>query len=98
MACGVWSAIAGNFPAHPHEAEGVLDRALERGRELGDRPFGNVDSDFLRHGHKVVAIAAFVCPAAKPERASGVIAGEICYDTGPILPIRQPSSAHPGTH
>ena len=36
-------AIAGNLAAHPHVAEGVLERPLEREGELRHRPFGRVE-------------------------------------------------------
>ena len=39
VAGGVRSAVAGDFAAHAHIAEGVLDGLLERRRELGDGPF-----------------------------------------------------------
>ena len=37
------------FAAHAHVAIGVLDRALERGRELGDGQFRQIDARFV-HG------------------------------------------------
>ena len=42
VAGGRGALEAGHLAAHPHIAVGVLDRALERRRQLGDGPFHNV--------------------------------------------------------
>jgi hypothetical protein len=42
VAGGVRAAIAGNLAAHPHIAEHVLDRALQRAGNLADGEFGSV--------------------------------------------------------
>src|SRR5258708_37469099 len=49
------AAVAGDFPAHPHMAVSVLDRAPEGGREFRDGQFRNVDARFV-HAGKVSAI------------------------------------------
>ncbi len=49
---GVRPAIAGNLAPHPHIAEPVLDRALERVREFADGDFGRVARAGRRLGHR----------------------------------------------
>ena len=44
---------AGNLAAHAHIAVGVLDRALERRRQLGDGPFHNVIEGGLCHTGRI---------------------------------------------
>src|SRR5438270_2287127 len=63
MARRVRTSITGDLAAHAHEAVGVLDRALERGGQLGDGPLGNVDAR-LWHGGNIGTIRGFVCRAA----------------------------------
>ena len=53
VAGGMRSAVSGDFAAHAHIAEGVLDGLLERRRELGDGPFGNVKARLLVHCNPV---------------------------------------------
>ena len=52
VARGMGPAIAGNLAAHPHIAEPVLDRALERVRQLADGDFGRVARADVRLGHR----------------------------------------------
>ena len=49
VAGGVRSAETGNFAAHPHIAEGVLDGLFERRRKFGDGPFRNIEARRLVH-------------------------------------------------
>ena len=42
MAGGVLAAKAGNLAAHPHMAELILDRALDRLGDLADGKFGGI--------------------------------------------------------
>jgi len=49
VAGGLRPAIAGDFAAHAHVAEGVLDGLFQRRRELGDGPFRDVQSCRLVH-------------------------------------------------
>ena len=62
-------AKAGDFAAHPHMAEGVLDRALQRRGEFGDGEFARDSS--ARH--------ALNRPAA---RGSGRLAATFCCASG----------------
>ena len=48
MAAGVIFHVA-QLAAHPHIAEAVLDRALERIRELGNGQFHNIDARGVGH-------------------------------------------------
>ena len=50
VAGAVRALVAGDLAAHAHVAVGVLDRALERGRQLGDGEFGDVAGCELGHG------------------------------------------------
>src|SRR5262249_15755500 len=49
VAGGLRPAIAGNFAAHAHVAEGVLDGLFQRRRKLGDGPFRDVEARGLVH-------------------------------------------------
>ena len=46
MAGGMLAAKAGDFAAHPHMAELVLDGALDRLGDLGDGEFGGIGQGF----------------------------------------------------
>src|SRR5208337_5250342 len=48
----VGPTIAGDLAAHPHIAEPVLDRALERVRQLADGDFWSVGSANVRLSHR----------------------------------------------
>ena len=52
MAGRMRTAVAGDFAAHAHIAEPVLDRALERVRQLADGDFGRVARANVRFGHR----------------------------------------------
>src|SRR5215813_4812949 len=53
VARGMGTAVAGNFAANPHKAKGVLDRALERGREFRHGPFRNVEARLVHTGNAI---------------------------------------------
>ena len=56
VAGGMRPAKAGNLAAHADMAEGVLDRPLQRGGQLGDGEFRRIEPDF---GSGVVCIGLF---------------------------------------
>ena len=67
------SAEAGNLAPHPHVAEPVLDRALERAREFADGDFGRVAA-------RVSASAiATLCPKrrARANEGRGTVAASM---------------------
>ena len=51
MSGGMRAPIARNLAAHAHIAEPVLDRALERARELGDGEFGGIGGGRILRWH-----------------------------------------------
>ena len=66
VAGGMRPAIAGDLAAHPHEAEAVLDRALERARQLGDGKLRRVGAGGLADSAHVMTDAGDA--TAGPER------------------------------
>ena len=52
MAGRMGTAVAGDFAAHAHIAEAVLDRPLERIRQFADGDFGRVARANVRFGHR----------------------------------------------
>ena len=62
-------AIAGDFPAHAHVAEGVLDGLLQRRREFGDGPFRDVEARRLIHCEAVNRIRLISSHTVVPAKA-----------------------------
>ena len=56
VARGMASAIAGNLAPDAHKAEPVLDRALERVRQLADGDFGRIGGARVRFGHRLIML------------------------------------------
>ena len=52
VAGGMGTAEAGNLAPDPHEAEPILDRALERAREFADGDLGRIGCARVRFGHR----------------------------------------------
>ena len=51
-------AIVGNFAAHAHEAETILDRSLQSGGEFADAEFGRVAWSSILHGARMQVFSA----------------------------------------